>query len=113
MDPLNFDTVPDKDVAREIMKRMPGGPDRTIECVGFRYPKSWHEKMLMTLKLESDTAENIREMAFVTKKGGNMGKASHGWKQLSARPRLIQIVGAALSPVGIIGDYFGGESSSD
>jgi len=72
LEPLNFEEALDGSVVKEIFKRMPGGPDRTIECVGFRFPRSWLHKFMRATKMESDSPEIIRQMVFVTKKGGNM-----------------------------------------
>lgn len=73
LETLNFAEVKDGSIVREIFERMPAGPDRTIECVGFRFPRSWTHKFLRATKLESDCPEIIRQMVQVTKKGGNIG----------------------------------------
>jgi threonine dehydrogenase-like Zn-dependent dehydrogenase len=69
---LNFDHI-DDDVVKEVNRRIPGGVDRTIECVGYRFPQGWLHKFMRATKLESDSCEIIRAMVSMTKKGGNMG----------------------------------------
>jgi threonine dehydrogenase-like Zn-dependent dehydrogenase len=71
LEPLNFEQCKDG-VEKEIFQRMPGGADRTIECVGFRFPRSWMHKFMRATKMESDSCEIIRQMVVVTKKGGNI-----------------------------------------
>jgi threonine dehydrogenase-like Zn-dependent dehydrogenase len=73
LEPFNFDDCGGNNVAQELMKRMHGGADRTIEAVGYRFPRSWLHKFMRVVKLESDSSEIIRDMVYVTKKGGNMG----------------------------------------
>jgi len=75
---LKFDDY--SSVTDEIAKRMPGGPDHVIECVGFRFPKTWMSKVQLKLGLETDSVDILKECIICVKKGGR---------------------------IGIIGDYFG------
>ncbi len=43
----------DMDPVKEIQKMCPGGPDVAIDCVGFRFPKTWLGKIQRTLRLET------------------------------------------------------------
>jgi len=59
-------------VVQEIFKLVPGGPNRIIDCVGFRFPKSTMEYITQTLKLQTDVTEVIREAIIAIKKGGHL-----------------------------------------
>jgi threonine dehydrogenase-like Zn-dependent dehydrogenase len=48
------------------------GPDITIDCVGFRYPKSVAHQVQKTLKLETDVPEVLTEAIMACRKGGNL-----------------------------------------
>ena len=53
-DPLNFDEV---DVVKELKARMPPGPEHAIDCVGYRFSKtflSWLEmKIGMQVEMQN------------------------------------------------------------
>jgi len=73
LEPLNFDELQDgATVPHEIFRRVPGGPDRCIDCVGFRFPQSWTHKFMRATAMETDSPEIVRQMVTVTKKGGNI-----------------------------------------
>jgi len=67
---LNFDQV--KSVPEEIFKRMPMGPDCCIETAGFRYGKTFIQKVELATHLETDTSDILNEMIVSCKKGGYM-----------------------------------------
>jgi len=67
---INFDDV---DVTEEIKKFIPDGPDCCIDCVGYRFPKSWNQWLQQKLKLATDAIDVVRECVFVCKKAGNIG----------------------------------------
>jgi threonine dehydrogenase-like Zn-dependent dehydrogenase len=77
-EPFKFDDY--SSVTDEIAKRMPGGPDHIIECVGLRFPKTWTSKIQRAIGLETDSCDILKEAIIAVKKGGK---------------------------IGIIGDYFG------
>eukprot|EP01114_Cavostelium_apophysatum_P019224 TRINITY_DN6137_c0_g1_i1.p1 TRINITY_DN6137_c0_g1~~TRINITY_DN6137_c0_g1_i1.p1 ORF type:complete len:446 (-),score=87.04 TRINITY_DN6137_c0_g1_i1:15-1352(-) len=68
---VNFDEEKQK-TAEAILKLVPGGVDCTIECAGFEYPHTLLHKVERALQLETDTADILSEMSYVTKKCGNM-----------------------------------------
>lgn len=70
-EPLKFDDY--DSVTDEIAKRMPGGPDHIIECVGFRFPKTWFSKLQLKLGLETDSVDILKECIIACKKGGRIG----------------------------------------
>jgi len=63
---INFDEV---DVVEEIRKIIPDGPDCCIDCVGFRFPKSWNQWIQQKLHVATDAIDIVRECIFVCKKG--------------------------------------------
>jgi threonine dehydrogenase-like Zn-dependent dehydrogenase len=67
---INFDNV---DVLEAIDRIIPGGPDCCIDCVGYRFPKSWNQWMQQKLHLSTDAIDIVRECIFSCKKGGNIG----------------------------------------
>jgi threonine dehydrogenase-like Zn-dependent dehydrogenase len=86
LETLNFEQCKDS-VEKEIFARMPGGADCTIECVGFRFPRSWMHKFMRATKMESDSCEIIRQMVVVTKKGGNIVREHGGHTPLRNHSR--------------------------
>jgi threonine dehydrogenase-like Zn-dependent dehydrogenase len=66
---INFDEF---DVKKRVAELMPGGPDCCIDCVGFRFPKSWTHWFLSHLKLETDAIDVVEEMIYVARKGGRL-----------------------------------------
>ncbi|KAJ3035640.1 hypothetical protein HDV00_003580 [Rhizophlyctis rosea] len=68
--PLDFSK---KDVYETLMKEFPGkGPDVAIDCVGFRYNKSWLTTIQKKLSLETDSLDVIAECIKCVRKGGVM-----------------------------------------
>jgi len=67
---INFDEV---NVLDEIRKLIPNGPDCCLDCVGFRFPKSWNQWIQQkVLHASSDAIDIVRECIFACKKGGNI-----------------------------------------
>jgi len=67
---LNFSEF--SSVTDEIAKRVQDGPDCCIDCVGFRYPKTLSTKVQMTLGLETDGCDVVKECITACKKGGKI-----------------------------------------
>jgi len=67
---INFAETPD--VVSELVKLIPGGPTHCIDCVGFRFPKTWSSWFQQTLKLQTDATESIKEMIKACRKGANL-----------------------------------------
>lgn len=67
---INFDEV---NVTDEIRRIIPDGPDCCIDCVGYRFPKTWNQWLQQKLHLATDAIDIVRECIFVCKKGGNVG----------------------------------------
>jgi len=67
--PVNFEV--DQDLYK-IFDIIPGGPNCCIDCVGYRYTKSWIHWFQRRLKIESDSPEIINECIKVCKKGGRI-----------------------------------------
>lgn len=56
----------------KVNELIPGGPDKVIDCVGFRFPESFFHKLEMKLKLETD-APNIVNLAIkMVRKNGRI-----------------------------------------
>lgn len=66
---LNFDEVK---IMEEIPKLIPGGPDCSLECAGYRFTNTAMHKIQRALKLESDSPEILIQMIHLTKKAGNI-----------------------------------------
>jgi len=66
---INFDEV---DVKKRIAELIPGGPDCCLDCVGFRFPKSWTHWFLSSMKLETDAIDVVEEMIYSARKCGRL-----------------------------------------
>jgi len=67
--PINSKQV---DPLAEVEKIIPGGPDKVIDCVGFRFPDDFLHKVEMKLKIETD-APNIVNLAIkMVRKNGRI-----------------------------------------
>jgi len=53
-----------------LLKMIPHGPDCVIDCVGFRYAKSWRHTLEKALHLETDAIDSICEGIYAVKKCG-------------------------------------------
>jgi len=69
-DPLNFDQV--SSVTDEIAKRIPGGPTNCIDCVGFRFPKSFLSWVQLKMNIETDAVDIVKEMIISGRKGARL-----------------------------------------
>jgi len=67
--PLNYDEF---NVTEEIARRIPHGPTNTIDCVGYRFPKSTLSWIQMKLKLETDSVDVVNEMILCGRKGARL-----------------------------------------
>jgi len=68
---INFDEV---DVVDTIKKLIPDGPDCCIDCVGYRFPKSWNQWIQQkVLHIATDAIDIPSECIKVCKKAGNIG----------------------------------------
>jgi len=68
---INFDEV--SNVPEEIFRRMPGGPDACVDCVGFRFPRNVAHKAMFATMAETDSSEILQEAIKVVKKNGRIG----------------------------------------
>jgi threonine dehydrogenase-like Zn-dependent dehydrogenase len=59
-----------EDTISTLKKLCPGGPDISIDAVGFRFPKSLLHKMERMMKLETDAPEILTECITCTRKHG-------------------------------------------
>jgi len=67
---INYDEV---NVLDEIKKLIPNGPDCCLDCVGYRFPKSWNQWIQQkVLHASTDAIDVVRECIFACKKGGNI-----------------------------------------
>lgn len=68
--PINFDVC--KDIPKTLAKLVKGGPDCMIDCVGFRFPKSWNHWLQRKVMLETDTPEIVNECIKAVAKNGHI-----------------------------------------
>jgi len=55
-----------------VKKRFPGGPDKVIDCVGFRFPDNWIHKIETVLQLETDAPNIVNSAIEMCKKNGTV-----------------------------------------
>jgi threonine dehydrogenase-like Zn-dependent dehydrogenase len=60
------------DPVRIVQKLMPGGPDKVIDCVGFRFPDSFLHKLERALMLETDSPNIINSAIKMVRKNGRI-----------------------------------------
>jgi len=58
------------DPIEEVKKLIPGGPDKVIDCVGFRFPDSFLHKVEQFLKLETDSPNIVNSAIKMVRKNG-------------------------------------------
>jgi len=58
------------DPVEAVKSLIPGGPDKVIDCVGFRFPDSLLHKVEQTLKLESDSPNIVNSAIMMCRKNG-------------------------------------------
>jgi len=68
-DVVNFGT---DDPTKVIPQLIQNGPDVCIDAVGFRFPKSFSQKLQRALRLETDSPEVLNECIQVVRKGGTV-----------------------------------------
>jgi threonine dehydrogenase-like Zn-dependent dehydrogenase len=69
------------------LKRMcPGGPDISIDAVGFRFPKSLLHRMERLMKLESDAPDILTECITSTRKHGVISVVGDYYYKTNAFP---------------------------
>jgi threonine dehydrogenase-like Zn-dependent dehydrogenase len=71
VDVLRFSDVSDM-VPTLKQKFPPSGPDVGIDCVGFRYSKTWKHAIEKSLSMETDSADVVNEAILAVKKGGRI-----------------------------------------
>jgi len=59
------------DVVAALKQLIPGGPDCCIDCVGFRFPKTFTRKLEHTI-LEKDSTDVVNEVIRGVRKGGRV-----------------------------------------
>jgi len=62
-----------QDVIKTIQNIVPDGPDKCIDAVGFRFPKSLLHRFQRAMKLETDTPEILTEAITCCRKAGKIG----------------------------------------
>jgi len=58
------------DPLETVQKLMPGGPDKVIDCVGFRFPTELAHKIQMKLKVETDSPNIVNTAIKMVRKNG-------------------------------------------
>jgi len=62
----------DTDVLEAVKKIIPGGPDKVIDCVGFRFPEEALHKTEMLLKAETDSPNIVNLAIKMVRKNGRI-----------------------------------------
>lgn len=72
---FDVDTINSKerDVIEAVKVFMPGGPDKVIDCVGFRFPENFIHKFERALSLETDSPNILNTMIHMVRKNGKIG----------------------------------------
>jgi len=60
------------DPLKEVRKIFPDGPDKVIDCVGFRFPDSFLHKVEVALKLETDAPNIVNSAIEMVRKNGKI-----------------------------------------
>ena len=60
------------DLCEEVQKYIPGGPDKVIDCVGFRFPEGLLEKVEFKLGLETDCSNIVNTAIKMCRKNGTI-----------------------------------------
>jgi len=71
---LGVETVNSKeeDPLEAVEKLIPGGPDKIIDCVGFRFPEGFFEKLQLKLKLATDAPNIVNTAIKMVRKNGRI-----------------------------------------
>jgi len=64
--------VSEDDLVAAVHKIFPGGPNKVIDCVGFRFPESTLHKVASKVGLETDSPNIINAAIKMTKKNGRI-----------------------------------------
>lgn len=100
--PINFDV--DKSIPKALSKVLPGGPECSIDCVGFRFPKGWNHYLQQKVGLETDSPEVINECIWATAKNGHIAligdyfNTCNNFAVGSAMEKGLTIAGGQLWP---------------
>jgi len=60
------------DVEETVKKLIPGGPDKVIDCVGFRFPESLGHKIEFKMGLETDSPNVVNTAIKIVRKNGRI-----------------------------------------
>jgi len=71
---LGVETVNSKEEnpLEAVEKLMPGGPDKIIDCVGFRFPEGFFEKLQLKLQLAQDAPNIVNTAIKMVRKNGRI-----------------------------------------
>lgn len=71
---LGVETVNSKeeDPLEAVEKLIPGGPDKIIDCVGFRFPEGFFEKLQLKLQLAQDAPNIVNTAIKMVRKNGRI-----------------------------------------
>jgi len=62
----------EKDPLEAVKLLIPGGPDKVIDCVGFRFPETFLHKFERALSLETDSPSILNNMIHMVRKNGRI-----------------------------------------
>lgn len=62
----------EEDPLEAVEKLMPGGPDKIIDCVGFRFPEGFFEKLQLKLKIMTDAPNIVNTAIKMVRKNGRI-----------------------------------------
>jgi threonine dehydrogenase-like Zn-dependent dehydrogenase len=62
----------DEDPLEAVQRLIPGGPDKIIDCVGFRFPDGFFHKLEMKLGLETDSPNIVNLAIKMVRKNGRI-----------------------------------------
>jgi len=62
----------EEDPVEAVKRLIPGGPDKVIDCVGFRFPDNILHKVEQTLKLETDAPNIVNTAIKIVRKNGRV-----------------------------------------
>jgi len=71
---LGVETINSKeeDPLEAVEKLIPGGPDKIIDCVGFRFPEGFFEKLQLKLQLTQDAPNIVNTAIKMVRKNGRI-----------------------------------------
>jgi len=62
----------DEDPVEAVKKLIPEGPDKVIDCVGFRFPDSFLHKVELAMKMETDAPNIVNAAIKMVRKNGRI-----------------------------------------